>query len=206
MSIAIVNGGTRGIGKAIADNLKINGWDVHATGRATCDATDTFAVAAYLREIPHVDLLVNVAGRYGEKELINESLLDFDIVFKTNFHGYRNWIQRVLPRMREQGSGYIINISSMASKRVRPGCAAYAVSKAAINTLTEAVLRENLQYGIRATAICPGDCDTEIGRAIAPDAKLIATQDIANTVLWLVSLSQTCIVPEVCIERRGRYL
>jgi NADP-dependent 3-hydroxy acid dehydrogenase YdfG len=206
MPVAVVNGGTRGIGKAIADTLECNGWEVHATGRKTCDATDTFNVWAYLRSIPRVDLLVNVAGIYREKELIGESLMDFDIVFKTNFHGYRNWIQRVLPLMREQKSGYIINISSMAAKRVRPGCSVYAISKAAINTLTESTLKENLQYGIRATAICPGDCDTEIGRAIAPDAELIPVEDIAHTVMWLLSLSKTAIVPEVCIERRGRYL
>lgn len=205
MPVAVVNGGTRGIGKAIADTLENNGWEVHATGRKTCDATDTFEIAAYLRSIPHVDLLVNVAGIYREEELIEETLFDFEIVFKTNFHGYRNWIKRILPIMRKQGSGYIINISSMAAKRVRPNCAAYAISKTAINSLTEAVLKENLQHGIRATAICPGDCDTEIGRAIAPDADLIPVEDIARTVMWLLSLSQTSIVPEVCIERRGRY-
>lgn len=126
-------------------------------------------------------------------------------MFHTNVLGYLNWIYAVLPGMQRRNTGYIFNISSMAAKRVRAGCSSYAITKASVNAMTEAILRENVHNGIRATAICPGDCDTEIGRAIAPDADLIPTEDIANTVMWLLSLSKTCIVPEVCIERWGRY-
>ncbi len=203
--VAIVNGGTRGIGKAIVDRLFCKGWNVYATGRKECDATNLFAIAQYVKTIPKINLLVNVAGIFEESEIIDEPCFDMDL-FRTNLIGTWNWTRVVLPIMRKQKGGYIINISSMAAKRVRKGCSRYAMSKAAVNSFTEAILRENIEYGIRATAICPGDTDTEIGRRIAPGEELLPTDDIAKTVTWLTSLSKTAIIPEICIERIGRFI
>jgi 3-oxoacyl-[acyl-carrier protein] reductase len=158
-----------------------------------------------MQEIRVVDVLVNSAGIFSTCELDRENTINVLGVFHTNVLGYLHWIYAVLPGMQRRANGYIINIASMSAKRVRPGCSTYALTKAAICSINEAILKENVHQGIRATAICPGDCDTQMGRVIAPDAELIPTEDVARTVLWLLSLSKTSIVPEVCIERRGRY-
>lgn len=205
MPTAIVNGGTRGIGAAIVHSLQENEWDVHALGRKSCDARDTSQVRDYAHQVKTIDLLVNVAGEFRSSDIVNENPIELVGLIHTNLLGYWNWTHAVLPKMRLQGQGYIINISSMAAKRVRAGCSSYAITKAGVNALTKATLKENVHYRIRATAICPGDCDTQIGHQIAHYAELIPVDDIAKTVMWLLSLSKTSIVPEVCIERRGRY-
>lgn len=214
--VAVINGASRGIGKAIADSLKRTGnWVVVTTSRHegdsdhSCDATLALEVAyttmKILTQHHRIDLLVNVAGMFHAAAITDEDQYHLNQLIDNNFLSTWNWVKAVLPTMYFQGGGYIINISSMAAKRVRPGCTSYAMTKAAINSFTEGILRENLAYGIRATAICPGDTDTEIGRSIAPGEALLPTDDIARTVLWLLSLSKTAVVPEVCIERVGRW-
>lgn len=205
MPVAIVNGGTRGIGASITSSLECDGWTVHSFGRKSCDSRDFSQVRDCVRHMRHVDLLVNVAGEYRYANIVDEDPVELVGLIHLNIIGYWNWTHAVLPTMHRQAQGYIINISSMAAKRVRPGCSSYAITKAGVNALTEATLKENLHYGIRATAICPGDCDTTMGHSIAPNADLIPPSDVAKTVMWLLSLSKTSIVPEVCIERRGRY-
>lgn len=202
----MVNGGTRGIGEEIANTLQTIGYTVHSFGRDTCDARDLELVEAQAAKIGRVDVLVNVAGEFHSSEIVEEDPSWLTTMIMSNLVTAWNWTHTVLPGMRDRHCGYILNISSMAAKRVRAGCSSYSISKVGVNALTEAILRENLQYGIKATAICPGDCDTHIGREIAPGEELIPLVDISQTVAWLLSLSKTAIVPEVCIERIGRYL
>jgi len=204
--VAVINGGTRGIGKEIADTLEINGYIVHSFGRDTCDARDFELVEEQAGKLGRVDVLVNVAGAFHSCDFVQEDPSWLSAMIMSNLITAWNWSRTVLPGMRKRHCGYILNISSMAAKRVRAGCSSYSISKSGMNALTEAILRENVQYGIKATAICPGDCDTHIGQGIAPGEDLITLVDISQTVVWLLSLSKTAIVPEVCIERRGRYL
>lgn len=203
--VAVVNGGTRGIGREIVNTLQTIGYTVHSFGRDTCDARDFELVEDQAGKLGRVDVLVNVAGEFHSCDVVEEDPGWLSAMIMSNLITAWNWSRTVLPGMQDRHCGYIINISSMAAKRVRAGCSSYAISKSGMNALTDAILRENVQYGIKATAICPGDCDTHIGQEIAPGEELIPLTDISRTVMWLLSLSKTAIVPEVCIERRGRY-
>lgn len=205
MPTAIVNGGTRGIGAAIATALRREGWTVAAPGKDECDCRNYLGVQSYANRFKQIDLLVNCAGLYHGAMLQRETQGSLNSLLATNLIGTWNWIQAVLPTMRKQQGGYIINISSMSAVRPRPGISSYALTKAAVNSLTQSLIQEEVRDGIRATAICPGDTDTEMGRRIAPIPQLLPVGDTVKTVLWLLSLSETAIVPVVCIERKGRY-
>jgi NAD(P)-dependent dehydrogenase (short-subunit alcohol dehydrogenase family) len=203
---AVVNGGTRGIGKEIALALQKEGWSVSALGKHQCDARQLLQVQTFARGMKRIDLLVNCAGVFHSGAIIDDTQNNLRGLFETNVLGSWNWIRTVIPIMRNQGKGYIINISSMAGKRARPGTSAYSLTKAAVNSLTESILKEELRNGIRATAICPGDTNTEMGKRIAREWELLPIEDTVNTVLWLLSLSDKAVVQEVCIERKGRLL
>ena len=159
------------------------------------------------KKFGRIDVLINNAGIIPQKaDIIDELESNFDLTFKTNFKGAWYFTREVLPIMIKQGSGYIFNISSMSGKRVFKGRSSYSISKFAVNALTEAILRENKEFGIKATAICPGYVNTESLKEIIKQENLnpehlIQKSDISKTILYLLSLSPKAYVKEVCLER-----
>lgn len=190
--VALVTGGSSGIGEVAARELKDAGFTVYAAARRTdrmaaleqagirtlaLDVTDAesarAAVGRIIAEEGRIDVLVNNAG-YGSYGSLEEVPLDeAQAQLDVNVLGLARLTQLVLPQMRTQGSGRIINISSMGGRFATPLGAWYHASKYAVEGLSDAMRLEVGQFGIDVVLIEPGGIRTEWG-AIAAD-KLRAT-------------------------------
>ncbi len=172
--VCILTGGSGGIGRASADLLAKNGFTVYELSRSgadaggirhiTADVTDPAqvkaAVARVLAEQGQIDLLVNNAGFgiSGAVEFTDPA--DALAQLNVNFFGALHCIQAVLPQMRAQKRGHIVNISSVAAPIAIPFQAFYSATKAATNSLTLALRNEVKPFGVKVCAILPGDVKT----------------------------------------------
>lgn len=177
--IAIVTGGNSGIGKYTALALKNKGCTVYELSRReiltdginhiTSDVTSEVQVAGAISEIikreGRIDILINCAG-YGISGAVEfTELSDAKNQFDVNFFGMVNTTKAVLPYMRKNKSGRIVNISSVAAVAHIPFQTYYSASKAAIESYTCALANEVAPFGISVTAIQPGDICTPFTQA-----------------------------------------
>lgn len=172
--VAVVTGGSSGIGKCTAKALAAAGYRVydfsrHNAGTAgvlhiKADVTDELsvqqAVAQVLEQADRIDILINCAG-FGISGAVEfTELAEARRQFDVNFFGMVNVTRTVLPSMRNAGRGRIINISSVAAAAAIPFQTFYSASKAAINAYTCALANEVRPYGVTVTAVQPGDICT----------------------------------------------
>lgn len=172
--IAVVTGGSSGIGKCTADALLARGYLVYEISRResertdlchmSADVTDETAIQAAITQIAKqagkIDVLVNCAG-FGISGAIEFTQIeDAKRQLDVNFFGMVNMCKAVLPYMREQKYGRIVNVSSVAAPVAIPFQAFYSASKAAINDYTCALANEVRPFGITVTAVQPGDIRT----------------------------------------------
>jgi NAD(P)-dependent dehydrogenase (short-subunit alcohol dehydrogenase family) len=172
--LAVVTGGTRGIGRAVADDLLAEGYDVIALARradqsaafpvVACDLADRDALADALRRLPPVDVLVNNAGIAASARVESISLADWDHHFAVNTTAPFLCLQAVLPSMRRRGHGRIVTIASTAALAGAPYVAAYAASKHAVLGLTRVVAAELRGTALAAATVCPSYVDTDMTR------------------------------------------
>ena len=172
--VCVLTGGSCGIGKATARLLVQNGFTVYELSRTgaeadgirhiTADVTEPeqvkAAVAQVIAEEGQLDLLVNNAGFgiSGAVEFTDPK--DAFAQLNVNFFGTLHCIQAVLPQMRAQKSGHIVNIGSVAAPIAIPFQAFYSATKAATSSLTLALRNEVKPFGVKACAILPGDVKT----------------------------------------------
>lgn len=162
--IAVVTGGSRGIGKAIADALREWGAAVTTFDRSHgVDVTESNAVETAFAELGPVDLLVNNAGTMdaiGPAWQVDPDDWRRDI--ETSLFGTFNCSRAVLPGMVERGAGRIVNVSSGVATRAYPHASAYAAAKAALGSFTQSLAAETAEHGIAVFAISPGFVWTEM--------------------------------------------
>ena len=203
---AVVTGGGRGIGAAIVDRLRADGYKVvpldlqGADDVTICDVTDPEAVQVVADSIGPVDLLVNNAAvwRFAALEDVTEA--DFGIALDVNLKGAFHCAQSFGRSMLERKTGVIINIVSIAAKHANPAVGSYGPSKAALLSLTEQIALEWGPRGIRCNAVGPGlvptpgtgsvydDPEVRAVRAEAvPLRRLAEPSDIAGVVSFLAS-------------------
>ena len=173
-SVAMVTGGSSGIGLAAARALRDQGLTVYILSRRPysekglhhicCDVADERQCAEAFETVLHrtgdVDILVNCAG-FGISGAVEftetaEAKKQMDV----NFFGCVNMTKAALPYMRKRGNGHIVNVSSVAAPAAIPFQAYYSSSKAAINAWTAALANEVRPYGVTVTAVQPGDIRT----------------------------------------------
>jgi 3-oxoacyl-[acyl-carrier protein] reductase len=187
--VAIVTGGSRGIGLAIAEALAEGGARVAVVardaGRATsaarelpceghagfaCDVADPAAVSqahvAVEEQLGPVDILVNNAGITRDNLLLRMKDEEFDEVIAANLKGAFNFIRAVARGMMKRRDGAILNITSVVGLMGNPGQANYAASKAGLVGLTKSVARELASRGVRCNAIAPGFITTDMTHAL----------------------------------------
>ena len=213
--VALVTGGSRGIGLAVARALVERGAQVAIT--ATSDttlqagaaslqdvggATAILPIRADVRRSEAVeqavetavtrygglDVLVNNAGVGLFRPVAEMTVEEWHRVIDTNVSGVFYACHAALPHLRARGGGWIINVSSLAGVNAFPGAAAYCASKAALNAFSEALMQEVRQDGIRVSYIMPGSVRTDfMSTAGQNDEWKLAPEDIAQVVVDLIA-------------------
>ena len=185
--VAIVTGGTRGIGEAISVGLKDAGYDVAATYAGNDEAAERFTektgITAYkfdvsdygqcaesvekiVGDLGPVDILVNNAGITRDGTLHRMSFEQWNSVIQTNLSSCFNMCHCVIESMRERGFGRIVNIGSVNGQAGQYGQVNYAAAKSGIHGFTKALAQEGAAKGVTVNAIAPGYIDTDMVRAV----------------------------------------
>lgn len=182
----LITGGSSGIGKAIGEHLTAKGYNVFGTSRnperittskfplLKMDVNETESIEAVITEIINkaqkIDVVINNAGVGITGPIEETPETEIKKAFQTNFYGPINVIKAVLPQMRKQGFGHILNITSIAGYMGLPYRGIYSATKAALEITVEAMRMETLQFGVKMTNVAPGDFATNIasGRYHAP--------------------------------------
>jgi NAD(P)-dependent dehydrogenase (short-subunit alcohol dehydrogenase family) len=222
--VCVITGAARGLGEAIARLFRGEGarlalWDLNyegavalagsldASGRGvlaqrvdvTAEAQVEAAVDAAARHFGRIDVLVNCAGIIKHSPIDKMSLEDFESVLRVNLTGTFLTCRAVVPVMKKQGRGKIVNIASLGGRTGRPGVGVnYAASKAGVIALTQTLAREAGPSGVYANAIAPGPILTELTRVVGPEvfatwnagravSKDGLPEDVAEAALFLAS-------------------
>jgi len=199
---ALVTGGTRGIGAAVADALRERGWNVATLSRnggdLQADVSDAEAVERAFVEARDrfgpVHVLVNNAGQRRDGLAIRMSAEDWESVVDTNLSGAFHCTRRALDDMLSARWGRIVNVSSIVAERANPGQANYAASKAGLLALTRTVAREMARKGVTCNAVLPGVIETDMTADLAeglvgavPAGRVGQPADVAACVAFLCS-------------------
>ncbi|MDT0509365.1 acetoacetyl-CoA reductase [Novosphingobium sp. MMS21-SN21R] len=187
--VAVVTGGSRGIGKAICEALKAQGRTVVANYAGNEDKARAFTaetgIPAYrfdvgdheatlegcariAAEIGPIDIVVNNAGVTRDGVLHKMSFDDWNDVMRINLGGCFNMAKATFPGMRERGWGRIVNIGSVNGQSGQYGQVNYAAAKSGIHGFTKALAQEGAKFGVTVNAIAPGYIDTDMVAAVPP--------------------------------------
>lgn len=195
--VAIVTGGTRGIGEAISVALKDAGMVVAANyagnDERAREFTERTGIAAYKwdvsdheaclagcaqveKDLGEVDVVINNAGITRDGTLLKMSWQDWKDVMDTNLGGCFNMAKATFPGMRNRGWGRIVNIGSVNGQAGQYGQVNYAAAKSGIHGFTKALAQEGAKFGVTVNAIAPGYIDTDMVAAVPQDvlAKIVA--------------------------------
>ena len=228
--VALVTGAGRGIGRSISLALAAAGARVFLTARTAGQLDDTAReiraggheaeclpadvssegeVEELFRRLNErygrLDVVVNNAGTGLSGPLAEFSAADFDTLMAVNARGVFLCCRKAMQMMVPARSGYIINISSVVGFKGYANQAAYAASKHAVMGITKALAVEAQPHGICVSAVLPGAVDTALMDALRPDldkALLMKPEDVADAVLFLLSLSESAAIDEIYIRRR----
>jgi 3-oxoacyl-[acyl-carrier protein] reductase len=224
---ALVSGGSRGIGRAIALALAREGAAVSllARGRPGLDAVVAeietaggtalavpgdaaeeadvaAAVAATVRRFGGLDVLVSAQGTGSFGPVESSHLADWDAMMRSNLRATYLLCRAALGPMLQAGRGTIINVLSLAAVRVIPGCAAYTASKAGALGLTRVLAEEVRGRGIRVAALCPGAVDTPFWDGVPhpPDrGRMLRPESVAEAALLVVTQPPGAFVEELVL-------
>ncbi len=218
---ALVTGASSGIGQAIAQKLMAQQVYTALVSRSVQD-TPPYGTAYpvdlsivsdvksklqwIVQDMKGIDILINCAGIAYIGELLAMPLEDWQKLFDLNVTSVFQCIQAVLPTMRSQGSGIIINVASIAGKQGFPHWSAYCATKFAVLGMTQALAEEERSHGIRVMAICPGSVNTPIwdslGDRVPPNFNRLAMlhpDTVADAIMHMINLPASAMITDLVI-------
>ncbi len=231
MKTAVVTGGGSGIGRAVVDRLRADGYHVATIDlnpsedefAQTADVTDRgqvdSALAAIRTRLGPVSILVNAAGLDGFKRFTDITFDEWQKVIDVNLNGVFHCIQAVLPDMIDAGWGRIVNISSSSTHSGTPYMSHYVAAKSAVNGLTKSLALEYGPAGITVNAVPPGFIDTPMLRSAesrgvigdvqatidaTPVRRMGRPEDIAAACAFLISDEAGYITGQILGVNGGR--
>ncbi|MFO7974747.1 MAG: SDR family NAD(P)-dependent oxidoreductase [Candidatus Hydrogenedentota bacterium] len=227
----IVTGASKGIGRGIATQLATEGFEIGALARsrplldelraeiedsggacciAECDirdqtATET-AIGSLVDQLGGLDGLINNAGLVVRKNIFELSLEEWHTLMDTNLNGLFYATRAVLPHMRNQGSGHIINISSISGKVPLPGGSAYAASKFAVTGFSQSLFQEVRDYGIKVTVVYPGSVESQSSRhdADTNHSWKVTPEEVGQACAGILHTAPGTLISELEIRPVGR--
>ncbi len=224
-SVALITGASAGIGRAVAVSLAQRGMDVALMARNVkhleavrdeceahkvnariyaTDVTDQDAVKqqvqAVINDFQRIDVVFNNAGIFhGGTSDCDPS--DFHDMLHVNILGAYYVIHNVVPQLKKQGSGYLINVASMAGKRGLEFAGGYSASKYALVGLSASLYKELVPLGIKVTALCPSIIDTGMTKnSDLPNEQKIQLSDITRSVNYLLDLGSSAAIEELLVR------
>ncbi len=225
---ALITGASRGIGKATAIAFAKAGVDLVLVSRSQSDLDQVAAEAAALgvdvqtcaidlslldqikpqltalvQQFP-IEILVNNAGTAYTGTLLETSLSDWQQVMTLNLTSVFQCMQAVLPGMRDQQQGTIINIASIAGYQAFPGWGAYNVSKAGLIALSKTLAAEERAHGIRVVTLCPGSVNTPLWdiETVHVDfdrSRMLTPETVAQTIVHAALLPPGAVIEELTV-------
>ena len=220
--VAVVTGGGRGIGKAIAGALAAQGAHVVVAARTSAeiekaastiraaggsatpvqaDITDERQVGQLIGEslklTGSVDILVNNAGIGVFKPVVSMDVSEFDAMWNVNMRGVFLAVRAVLPSMIRSRRGAIVNIASLAGKNTFKGGAGYGATKWALRGFAGSLMLEVREHNIRVVTICPGSVDTGFSPAGKKGAHITQPEDVASAVIFAVTAHERSMFSEI---------
>jgi short-subunit dehydrogenase len=228
MPTAVITGATKGIGRAIAEKLLREGFDVAVCARSTnnlrdlhndwqrdfperkifmqnVDVQDKIRVKDFARNVlnnfPRIDILVNNAGLFFPGALATEPDDQLENLMQTNVYSAYHLTRAFLPTMKQQKSGHIFNMCSVASLRAYPNGGAYSITKYALLGFSENLRYELMGDGIKVTAISPGAVWTNSwsGSGVAPE-RIMKAADVAEILWTTYNLSAQATVEHIVLR------
>ncbi len=232
MSVALITGASRGIGRAIARRLASDGFDLFLVARdethlsevvsdvksmgrrAVASGVDLALTAAperihsrFVAAFDHLDVLVNNAGVAMSRAYGSYDAGDWDAVMNVNARSPFFLTQLLLPLLKQASQGFIVNIASVVAKKGYELQSLYAASKHALLGFTKSLAREMVNENIRVHAILPGGVNTEMVTGVRPDidtSGLIGPEEVAEVVADLLKMRGNAVIDEIEIRRRSK--
>lgn len=225
---AVITGGTKGIGKALADKFLSEGYDIAICARGksdidkcieawskaypdreviadVCDVSDQKAIEGWADKIlshwQSVDVLVNNAGIFIPGEILKEEAGALSQMIEVNLYSAYHLTRKIAPSMIEAKKGHIFNMCSVASIKAYPNGGSYSISKFALLGMSK-VLREELKStGVKVTSVLPGATWSASWAGVdLPEERLMQATDISDSIYGAVQLSASAVIEEIIIR------
>ena len=187
---AVVTGGSGGIGRAVAAELRGRGWEVVSLSRREgCDITDEAQVQGAFGRIERLDALINCAAQLIKRPIRELTAADWDAQLDAGLRGAFLCSREAFRLMWEDGGSIVMvsSLSGVAGAEKFPGMAAYVAAKSGLAGLAEVLAVEGRPHGIRVNAISPGAVDTPMLRIAGVEGPRLQPAEVARIIVWLAS-------------------
>jgi NAD(P)-dependent dehydrogenase (short-subunit alcohol dehydrogenase family) len=188
--VAVVTGGSGGVGSVIVSDLRAKGWDVTSLSRREgCDVSDENQVAAAFSRLEELDALIHCAAVLIKRPVTELTAEEWEVQLGASLRGAFFCSREAFRLMRDHGGSIVMisSLSGVAGAEKFPGMAAYVAAKSGLAGLTEVLASEGRELGIRVNAISPGSVDTPMLRIAGVEGPALQPSDVARVALWLAS-------------------